>query len=197
MSLLTIARPDVGAQPRPVSWRASGMRDFDEFYSAHRDEIGRALTFTFRDQTLGQEAVDEAMARAYQRWDSLGATANPAGWVYVTGRRWGLSWLRGRRREHKRELAVTTDASDMRWRTVADDADGTTDYLHLMDALAHLNVDHRSVVVCRFSLGMSVAETASALGVREGTVKSRLARAVEQLRQVMGERNGDTNGRAS
>ncbi len=165
------------------------MRDFDDFYVTHRDEIGRALTYTFGDQTLGLEAVDEAMARAYQRWDSLGGTANPAGWVYVTGRRWGLSWLRGRRRERKREVAVVTDGSDSRWAGVAPDP-GVAEHVHLMNALSHLNVDHRTVVVCRFSLGMSVAETASALGVREGTVKSRMARAVEQLRHIMGESDG-------
>ena len=36
---------------------------------------------------------------------------------------------------------------------------------------------HRSVIVCRHLLGWSVAETASALKIREGTVKSRLHRA--------------------
>lgn len=161
------------------------MRDFDDFYSAHRDEIGRALTFTFGDRTLGQEAVDEAMARAYQRWDVLGATDNPAGWVYVTGRRWGLSWLRGRRRERKREVAVATDDT-YRSAPPGVDETGVADYLQLMDALRHLPVDQRTVVVCRFSLGMSVADTADLLGVREGTIKSRLARALESLRRVMG-----------
>jgi RNA polymerase sigma-70 factor (ECF subfamily) len=42
-------------------------------------------------------------------------------------------------------------------------------------------VRQRSVVVCRFYLGMSEAETAAALGTRPGTVKSRLHRALRQL----------------
>ena len=53
-----------------------------------------------------------------------------------------------------------------------------------MDALGELPIDQRSVVVCRYSLGLSVRETADALGIREGTVKSRLARAVERLRKL-------------
>jgi RNA polymerase sigma-70 factor (ECF subfamily) len=48
-------------------------------------------------------------------------------------------------------------------------------------ALAELNVDQRAVVVCRFLLDWSVDETAAALGVRPGTVQSRLHRAVHQL----------------
>jgi DNA-directed RNA polymerase specialized sigma24 family protein len=42
-------------------------------------------------------------------------------------------------------------------------------------------VKHRTVIVCRHLLGWSVADTAAALRVREGTVKSRLSRATAIL----------------
>jgi RNA polymerase sigma factor (sigma-70 family) len=151
-------------------------RDFDDFYRAHRDEIGRALVFTLGDQSLGQEAVDEAMAKAYQKWAEVGAGENPAGWVFVVGKRWGLSWLRGRRRERRREELVGDAESQP--------APAQADLVDLMDALAQLNLKHRTVIVCRFSLGMSVKDTAAVLGIGEGTVKSRSARALEQLRTL-------------
>jgi RNA polymerase sigma factor (sigma-70 family) len=44
----------------------------------------------------------------------------------------------------------------------------------------------RLVLTCRYLLDLSEAETASALGVRAGTVKSRTARALQQLREVHG-----------
>lgn len=153
------------------------MRDFDEFYRSHRDEIGRALVFTLRDASLGNEAVDEAMTKAYQRWDSLESTPNPAGWVYVVGLRWALSWRRGRRREQNREVLLANAAPDL-----VDSNQAA--YVDLMDALGELPLDQRKVVVCRFSLGLSVRETADALDIREGTVKSRLARGVERLREL-------------
>ena len=49
-------------------------------------------------------------------------------------------------------------------------------------ALRQLNVDQRAVVVCRFFIGYSELETAEALGIRPGTVKSRLSRALDTLR---------------
>jgi RNA polymerase sigma-70 factor (ECF subfamily) len=48
-------------------------------------------------------------------------------------------------------------------------------------ALDDLSIDHRAVVVCRLLLGWSEAQTADALAIRPGTVKSRLSRASTQL----------------
>jgi DNA-directed RNA polymerase specialized sigma24 family protein len=53
--------------------------------------------------------------------------------------------------------------------------------------LAGLSTDHRAVVVLRVWLDWSEAEVASALKIPRGTVKSRLARALEQLREVLGD----------
>ena len=47
------------------------------------------------------------------------------------------------------------------------------------------------VVAYRYLLELSEAETATALGVRPGTVKSRLSRALARLRRELGEGNGD------
>jgi RNA polymerase sigma-70 factor (ECF subfamily) len=55
----------------------------------------------------------------------------------------------------------------------------------LLRALRALDDDHREVVHCRHLLQLSVAETALALGLPEGTVKSRLSRALERLRELL------------
>jgi len=52
-------------------------------------------------------------------------------------------------------------------------------------AVAALDIKQRSVVVCRHLLGWSVAETADALGISQGTVKSRLHRATTILRSQL------------
>lgn len=54
------------------------------------------------------------------------------------------------------------------------------------DAVARLGDKHRAVVTLRLLQGLSVRETAQALGIPEGTVLSRLARAAEQLRTMLG-----------
>ena len=57
----------------------------------------------------------------------------------------------------------------------------------LLAALNRLPDNDREALACRYFLDLSEAETAAALGVRPGTVKSRLSRALERLRVEMGE----------
>ena len=51
-------------------------------------------------------------------------------------------------------------------------------------ALESLPDDARLAVGCRYLLDLSEAETAAALGVRRGTIKSRVSRALERLRET-------------
>ena len=60
----------------------------------------------------------------------------------------------------------------------------------LLAAVNGLREDDRVVIALRYLLELSEAETASTLGVPRGTVKSRLARALERLRERMEEDRG-------
>ncbi len=148
---------------------------FDDFYRAHRGTVGRALAITLRDSDLASDAVDEAMARAYQHWAKVGVLDSPAGWVYRVGLNWSRSFLRRALRPAPIWVSgpTSTAAPSM--------ADPAIDH-----AISQLSIDQRSVIVCRFLIGYSEAQTAAALHIRPGTVKSRLHRATAQLRVLLG-----------
>ena len=163
--------------PRPVpltgvDGRHDGLdlRAFDHFYAEHYREVARALALTLGDAELGGEAADEAMVRAYERWSTVRDYDSPAGWTYRVGLNWARSVLRRRRRRDRLPLY---DPGVTVMPELGEPA--------VIRALAALNDDQRAVVVCRFLLDWSVEETATALGVRPGTVQSRLHRAVRQL----------------
>ena len=61
------------------------------------------------------------------------------------------------------------------------------DQERLLAAVERLPDGHRDAIACRYFLELSEEETAAALGVRRGTVKSRLARALARLREDLGE----------
>jgi RNA polymerase sigma factor (sigma-70 family) len=59
----------------------------------------------------------------------------------------------------------------------------------LLKAINRLPEPGRLAIACRYLLDLSEAETAAALGCRLGTVKSRVSRALEQLRAELGEQS--------
>ncbi|WP_433380574.1 RNA polymerase sigma factor [Actinoplanes sp. CA-142083] len=152
----------------------SSHAEFEAFYRANVDRVYRALAVTLRRDDLAQEAADEAMARAYAKWATVRHLDNPAGWVFRVGLNWATSWWRKVRRE----------------RPPADDADHpqhapSDTAVVARDALAALPAPQRAVVTCRILLDLSTAETAAALGLNEGTVKSRLSRGLAALRTTL------------
>jgi RNA polymerase sigma factor (sigma-70 family) len=65
--------------------------------------------------------------------------------------------------------------------------DGLADALVMRNALATLPLPYRAVLVLRYYEGLDIAETARALGVNEGTVKSRTSRGLARLKEMLDE----------
>ena len=161
----------VAAVRRRPEGSTEGQLNFDSFYVQNRDQIARALSLSLRNADLGAEAADEAFVRACQRWAEVSTYTNPQGWIYRVAMNWARSWLRRARRERdKRPLLMNPELIE----------DDLVD-VDLERALGGLSPSHRTVVVARFFMEWSVDETAEALGIRPGTVKSRLSRALSQL----------------
>ncbi len=170
--LAELTEPE-NSPPPSAAVRPGGGEAFAEFYRSDYASIARALSYTLGDVDLGREATDEAMARAYARWEKIRDYESPAGWVY----RVGLNWAYSTRRRVMRALPFVEHVRAAE-PPISDPA--------IADALRRLDVKLRSVVVCRLLLDWSVEETAAALRIKPGTVKSRLHRALASLERSLG-----------
>lgn len=164
--------PEVGTSGDP----SAGDESFEVFYTASADRVYRGLAVTLGDAHLAREATDEAMARAFARWTTVAGYDNPTGWVFRVGLNWATSWRRRLRRE----------------RTLPDEPSGASAEpdpaaTAALVAVGRLPVPQRAVVVCRVLFTLSTAETAAILRVAEGTVRSRLSRAIATLRTELSE----------
>jgi RNA polymerase sigma-70 factor (ECF subfamily) len=158
--------------PTEVELVLTDTVSFSSFYRDKWQPVARGLALTLGDPDLAAEATDEAMARAYPRWATLQAYDNPAGWVY----RVGLNWARSHHRRIARMIPfVHHETAELG--PVTDPA--------VAEALLRLPLKQRSVVVCRLLLDWSVDDTASALDISPGTVKSRLHRGLQTLESTL------------
>jgi RNA polymerase sigma-70 factor (ECF subfamily) len=149
---------------------------FEGFYRVSWSLVYRPLAATLGDADLAAESVDEAMARAFARWDTVRQKGNPEGWVYRVAYRWAVDRLR--RRGRLRALLPRLGSRPY-------------DEEHLVEpgleaALAVLPIEQRAVVVLASAFDWSESEIADALSIRPGTVKSRLHRGLARLREEMG-----------
>ncbi len=166
--------PDMGpATVTDLTESAQPRRSFEDFYSTSRERIARALALTLGSIELGTEAADEGLTRAYQSWDRISGYENIEGWVYRVGLNWARSLWRKRRRE----------AGDVFSDPTTEDNVGDID---LEAALKRLDMRFRAVVVLRLYLDWSVEQTARALSISPGTVKSRMSRALDRLESDLG-----------
>lgn len=161
--------PEADHQARP---------DFSVFYHEHHRRVAAALSSVLADRDLGAEATDEAMARCYARWSTVSHYSNPAGWVYRVGLNWALS---RKRRQARRYIFAPHERVEPE--LPADP--------QIAEALAGLDLRLRSVVVCRVLLDWSTDETAEALQIKPGTVKSRLHRALTRLEEALAHFDGE------
>ena len=154
--------------------------EFRDYVAGRLESLRRAAFLMCRDWHGADDLVGITLGRLYRHWsrareaDSLDA--------YVHGML-AHAFLDEQRRPWRRERA---DTAAMPERAAAETAtDGIHDRADVLTLIRQLPARRRAVVVLRFYCDLSVGQTAEALGLAEGTVKSQCARALETLRELM------------
>jgi RNA polymerase sigma factor (sigma-70 family) len=169
-----------------IQAQAGEVAAYEELVRRHSAAAVRLAHAICGSSGDAEDAAQEAFVKAYQALGRFRADAPLRPWLLrivaneaknrrrSAGRRGRLATLAtGRRPEHQpspEDVAIT-------------DADSRA----VLAALAGLPERDRDVISCRYFAGLSERETADVLGCKTGTVKSRLARALDRLRFALGD----------
>ena len=143
---------------------------------------GTAFLMT-RDRSLSQDLVQEALLLGWRGITRFRAGSNLKAWL--------LRILVNQVVSHRRRKRLVEDPLENTPTEPAHDDDAVEailsqeDRVRMRAAVSELSFEHRQAVVLRYYADLSVPEIARALGWREGTVKSRLHRALRQLREIL------------
>ncbi len=158
--------------------------DHDAFAELVRGSVTRldgAARLILRDPELARDAVQEALIRA---WRDLPGLRDPDRFDAWLHRLTVNSCLDLARRRRRRVIEVELEPIDA---AVAFDPAGAFADREVVDAaMRHLDADGRAIVVLHYFLGMPLTEVAATLGIPVGTVKSRLHRALGEMRIAVG-----------
>jgi RNA polymerase sigma factor (sigma-70 family) len=144
---------------------------FEALYEREFASVFRAAFLLCGDRSTAEDATQEAFARALVRWRRLAGQPWAAGWVMTTA-------MNIARRGMRRRPAPVEDPVPP-----GPDDDARLD---VRRALGRLPARQQEAVALHYLLDLSVADTAAAMGVAEGTVKAHLSRARQGLAEPLG-----------
>jgi len=160
-----------------------------EFLHTSYPRLVAAVSLTSGSRPAAEDAVQEALLRAWERSEKGDEIDSLEAWVTAVAlnlARSGLRRIRSERRARSRLWGSEVGAPP------------TADRIDVDRALAALPRRQREVVVLRYYLELSTREVASALDLDEGTVKSTSFRARVALAQALGiDEDEEVNDRGS
>ncbi|WP_332667663.1 SigE family RNA polymerase sigma factor [Aeromicrobium sp.] len=152
---------------------ATSEASFAEFVRTQWRDLVRAAIFLGAGPDEAEDLAQQTLVRCYASWQRVTDATNRDAYVY----RMLLNQLRDARRTRWWRSRVDAEPDGR-----VDDASSQVviaDAIH--QALDGLSKPQRDVVVLRYFVQLTEAQTAAALGVPVGTVKSRLSRALAGL----------------
>jgi len=154
--------------------------EFEAFARRAAPSLLRSAFLLCGDRGHAEDLLQLTFWRTAQRW--VMAREAPNAYAY----RVLVNLSRDRRRGQRRRVSEWLGPDDR-----ADIDLDQTERLAQRDvmsrAVRRLPDRQREVIVLRFYLDLSIAQTAAALGSSEGTVKSHTARALTRMRELLGE----------
>ena len=146
---------------------------------AHSDIAFRTAMLITQDAAEAEEAAQDAFLKAWRALGRFrdGEPVRPWLLTIVANEARNRKRSAGRRQALALRLVPRGESSSAEAAVLAGETRET-----LLAALSRLRDDDRLVLGCRYLLELTEAETAAALGVKPGTVKSRTSRALDRLR---------------
>lgn len=149
-----------------------------------------------------QDLAQEAFVRAWRALDSFQFSSQFSTWLYRLTSNICIDFLRAQKKRKHVSLTVLQDDEQQQWDMPdqkplpEEQIIATEEHEALANAIAALDPEHRQVLILRIVNDCSYQQISQIMGIREGTVKSRLSRAREQLRKKLAQ-SGNFSGASS
>ncbi len=172
---------------------------YNELVLKYQGRIFSKVFSMLRNRQDAEEITQDTFIRAYRVLSSFRGTANFSSWIYQIGinlahnRYW--YWRRRKRNESMSlDANIGEDMGATLHDIIADNAQGPGGEVDqnefvkkVAECMEQLKPEHAHILTMRNVQNMSYEEIAEELGLSIGTVKSRINRARESLRDLMGE----------
>jgi RNA polymerase sigma-70 factor (ECF subfamily) len=180
-------------------FKSGDQTAFDEMVSRYWERIYAMVNQLLRNQQDAEEVTQDAFIRAHRGLVNFRGDSAFSTWLYqiatnLARNRYWYWWRRKRDKSISFDQPISPDGDT----TLAEifpaedvetpgDATVSKEYVsRIAECMEMLNEKHRAILILRNVKNLSYEEIAEILGISVGTVKSRIARARESLREKLG-----------
>lgn len=188
--LETSIRPDV----------ATLAGEFEEMVRLYRPKVFRFALASLRNVDAAETVTQDCFLRAYQARDRFRRDCSMQTWLMQIAVNLIRDQIRNRRFQFWRRASLTAKPADAAGRAIPDRALSPEDQAAIKQRVAaiwtaaeKLPEKQRTVFLLRFVEDMDLMEIAVATGMKEGTVKTHLFRALRAVRERLGASMGETS----
>ena len=179
-------------------FRSGDSAAFEEMVSRHWDRIYGMVHQLLRNQQDAEEVTQDAFIRAHRGLANFRGDSSFSTWLYqiatnLARNRYWYWWRRKRDRTVSFDQPVGDDNDTPLSEVFVGESESPGDVTvtqELVDRIAvgmeKLSSKHREILILRNIKNQSYEEIAAILGISVGTVKSRIARARDSLREIIG-----------
>jgi RNA polymerase sigma-70 factor (ECF subfamily) len=160
--------------------QSSQHEQFTELLEAHGASLMALLRRLCGNQPDADDVFQETAVRVWKNFSSRPWLRNPRSWLMTIGYHAFLD-----SRDRRKGTSEMIDPPDRRGRTPGEMIEKAEDCDRVQVAIGDLAEPIREVVVLHYMGGMSISQTAAAMQIAAGTVKSRLNSALATLRSAL------------
>jgi RNA polymerase sigma-70 factor (sigma-E family) len=153
--------------------------EFQDFFERHYAELARLAHLLTGESDAADDLAADALLAMWHRWDRVRAAEHPVAYARGVVANLARTRIRSAMRERRR-IALFWPHSEEK----ADDPDIPA-VLDMQEALRRLPFRKRACVVLRHAFDLSERDTALALGISIGTVKSQTSRGMRELERLL------------
>ncbi|MFE0965656.1 SigE family RNA polymerase sigma factor [Streptomyces fungicidicus] len=156
--------------------------EFHAFFERHYAELSRLAHLLTGEADAADDLAADALLALWHRWDRVRAADHPAAYARGVLANLARTRIRSAVRERRRIALFWSPREE---RAENPDVPGVVD---VQEALRRLPFRKRACVVLRHAFDLSEKDTALALGISVGTVKSQTSKGMTELQRLLGTR---------
>lgn len=174
----------VNESEQVVRARNGDQTAWTQLIQFHQEPVFRLAYLILGNAQDAEDVAQETFLRAFGALDRFDDARLLRPWLLQIARNLAYNRRRSLRR-YWRAMNRLWAGEQLHTASVADADERSIQAQALWQAMQGLKRQDQEVIYLRYFLELSVAEAADALGVAEGTVKSRLARALARLKPLL------------